>query len=83
MDGESPGDLLYGLKSIALHLELTERQAEHLIGKALVPTFKLGTVVCATKSGLARHFAALMCPQREIGGCGGELGDRGSRGPEA
>lgn len=82
MDGENRGDLLYGAKAIALHLDLTEKQTQHLIAKALIPTFKLGTAICATKSGLARHFVELMGPQRQIGDCSGESGNDVSGGPE-
>lgn len=67
MEGERGNDLLYGVKSIAQHLEMTPRQAQHLVDKRLIPFFKMGAVVCATKSGLAEHFAAQMRAQREIG----------------
>jgi hypothetical protein len=51
--------LLYGVKDIAAHLGLTPRQAAHLIDKGHLPTFRLGTIICSTKSGLAEHFSQL------------------------
>lgn len=52
--------LLYGVKDIAAHLKLTPRQAAHLIDKGHLPTFRLGTVICSTKSGLADYFNQLI-----------------------
>ena len=49
--------LLYGVKDIAAHLKLTPRQAAHLIAKGHLPTFRLGSIICSTKSGLAEHFS--------------------------
>jgi hypothetical protein len=49
--------LLYGCKAIAAHLKLTPRQAAHLIDKGFLPTFRLGTIICSTKSALAEHFS--------------------------
>ena len=51
-------DLLYGLEAIGKHVGLTARQAESLIGKGELPTFKMGRTVCARRSTLAKHFAA-------------------------
>ena len=50
-------DLLWGLKEIARYLNKTPRQAQHMHEKKLIPTFKMGAVVCATKSALAERFA--------------------------
>lgn len=52
--------LLYGVKDIAAHLKLTPRQAAHLIEKGHLPTFRLGAIICSTKSGLAEHFSNLI-----------------------
>lgn len=52
-------DLLLGVKAIADHLAMSERQALHLHYCRRIPTFKMGRAVCATRSGLQRHFAAL------------------------
>lgn len=52
--------LLYGVKDIAAHLKLTPRQAAHLIDKGHLPTFRLGAIICSTKSGLAEHFSQLI-----------------------
>ncbi len=51
-------DLLYGVKAIAAHLQMTEKQVYHLHDKASLPTFKVGATVCARRSTLAKHFAA-------------------------
>lgn len=52
-------DLLRGLKAIGDHIGMTERQVQHLHENGDLPTFTLGRRVCARKSALARHFAAL------------------------
>ncbi len=60
MTTEPKDGLLYGVKDIAAHLRLTPRQAAHLIDKGHLPTFRLGAVICSTKSGLAEHFSQLI-----------------------
>jgi hypothetical protein len=60
-------DILYGRKSIAAHLNLTERQVHHLIQKGQLPTFKLGGMICATKRGLQNHFDRMMENAAELG----------------
>lgn len=52
-------DLLTGIAAIAAHLGLTERQAMHQHERGMIPTFKQGRIVCARRSTLAKHFAAL------------------------
>jgi hypothetical protein len=52
--------LLFGLKSIAAHLGLTPRQAERLVHRQHLPTFRLGARICSTKRALAEHFSALI-----------------------
>lgn len=56
--GGYAADLLYGVKAIAGHLQLTEKQVYHLHDKGELPTFKVGATVCARRSTLAKHFAA-------------------------
>lgn len=51
-------DLLYGMEAIGAHIGLTARQVEHLAAQGELPTFKLGRIVCARRSTLAKHFAA-------------------------
>lgn len=51
-------DLLYGVKAIAAHLQMTHKQVYHLHDKGDLPTFKVGATVCARRSTLAKHFAA-------------------------
>lgn len=58
-NGGSEADLLYGVKRIAQHLGLTNRQVEHMIARGSIPTFKLGKITCATRSDLQRHFTTL------------------------
>ncbi|WP_286880878.1 hypothetical protein [Sphingomonas sp.] len=53
----SPADLLYGVKAIAAHLQMTVKQVYHLHAKGDLPTFKIGATVCARRSTLAKHFA--------------------------
>ncbi len=60
MSADRDDALLYGVKDIAAHLRLTPRQAAHLIEKGHLPTFRLGTVICSTKRGLAEHFSQLI-----------------------
>lgn len=50
-------DVLYGLAAIGAHLGITARQAETIVNRRDIPTFKLGRIVCARRSTLARHFA--------------------------
>lgn len=52
--------LLFGLKSIAAHLGLTPRQAERLVHRQHLPTFRLGARICSTKRALGEHFASLI-----------------------
>lgn len=52
MEHETNPDLAYGTKAIARHLGLTERQALHLKEKGLLPTFYIGSTICALKSKL-------------------------------
>lgn len=54
---EPPSDLLYGLAAIAKHLSLTVPQVKHMAASARLPTFKVGQIVCARRSALAKHFA--------------------------
>jgi hypothetical protein len=56
-DGDT-SDLLYGVKAIAAHLRMTDKQVYHLHDKGDLPTFKIGATVCARRSTLAKHFAA-------------------------
>jgi hypothetical protein len=51
-------DLLYEIASIAAHLGVTPRQAKHLISKGVIPTFKAGRIVCASKSAVAGAIAS-------------------------
>lgn len=57
-------DLLYGLAAIGSHIGLTARQAEHLIAKGEIPTFKMGRTVCARQSELEAHFARASTARR-------------------
>ena len=52
------GDLLHGVGAIADHLSMTRKQVYHMHDRKQLPTFRIGRTVCATRSGLAAHFAA-------------------------
>lgn len=52
-------DLLHGVPAIAVHLSMTTAQVYHLHDQGRLPTFRMGRTVCARKSTLAAHFAAL------------------------
>lgn len=53
------GDLLHGSRAIAAFLGVPKGVAVHLIRSREIPTFSLGRVVCARKSSLTAHLAAL------------------------
>lgn len=55
---ETETDLLHGLPAIARHLGMKYRQAAYLHEQGELPTFKIGKIVCARRSTLAKHFAA-------------------------
>lgn len=61
-------DLLYGVKAIAAHLQMTEKQVYHLHDQEHLPTFKIGGKVCARRSTLAKHFAAQEAAARRDAG---------------
>ena len=50
-------DLLFGIQAIASHLGIEYRQAAHIHEQGGIPTFKMGKIVCARRSTLAKHFA--------------------------
>jgi hypothetical protein len=52
-------DLLYGVPAISGHLRMSAKQVYHLHAQGHLPTFKIGGKVCARRSTLAKHFAAL------------------------
>lgn len=57
---DDPGrDLMTGIAAIAKHLGWSERRVLHQHEKGLIPTFKQGRLVCARRSTLAKHFAAM------------------------
>jgi hypothetical protein len=49
--GQAP-ELLHGVSAIAAHLGLNKRVIYHLASTTDMPTFRLGTVVCARRSSL-------------------------------
>ena len=55
---KTPSDILHGLKAIAKHAGLTDRQAKHLAASHGLPTFKLGKSVCSRRSDVDAYFAA-------------------------
>lgn len=59
MSDATERDFLYGLEAIADYVGLTVPQVKHQINQCDWPTFKQGRIVCARRSTLAKHFAAL------------------------
>lgn len=59
MSDATETDLLHGVAAIAEHLSMTRKQIYHLHDRGQIPTFKVGRTVCARRSTLAKHFAAL------------------------
>ena len=57
MEKNDPVDMLHGTDAIAGHLGMTARQLRHRAGAGELPTFKLGRIVCATRSGLNAWLA--------------------------
>lgn len=55
---EQPADLLYGWRSIAKHLGVTQPIAAHLKRRHHLPTFTIGGTVCSTRSDIAAWTAA-------------------------
>lgn len=53
-------DLLSGYEEIGSYVGLTARQAKHRALSGTLPTFKMGRLTCATKSGLRAWLAKQM-----------------------
>jgi hypothetical protein len=53
-------DLVWGIVAIGNVLGLTERQTLHLAGKDVLPIMKVAGRYCASRSGLRKHFAAIL-----------------------
>jgi hypothetical protein len=53
---DSP-DLIYGVKAIAEVLGLREKQAQGLVDRNMIPTFRIGARVCARRSTLTAWIA--------------------------
>lgn len=51
------GDLLYGAAPIAKYLGLTEKQARHRIDTGHIPSFRIGSTICARRSTLNQWLA--------------------------
>ncbi|MCJ8053873.1 DNA-binding protein [Shinella curvata] len=50
MDTTEKADLLYGVPAISAYLSLTDHQVYNLHRRKLLPTFKLGKIVCLRRS---------------------------------
>lgn len=59
-------DLLYGLDAIGSYLGITARQAEHLIARGDLPSFKMGDRVCALRSAIAEQLAEKIAAGRSV-----------------
>ncbi|MFB2563476.1 helix-turn-helix domain-containing protein [Rhizobium sp. IMFF44] len=55
---EHNADLLYGARAIAAFLGMTESAVYGLVKKKVLPVFKIGSKVCARKSGLTAWLDA-------------------------
>ena len=53
-----PGLLLYGVAAMADHVGLRRRQAQHLIDKGVMPSFRIGRTICGNKATLTAWLAA-------------------------
>jgi hypothetical protein len=51
-------DFLYGLAEIAPAIGLTVRQAKHRVATGELPIFRVGRIICASRSGLGAWLAA-------------------------
>lgn len=51
--------ILYGVKRIARHLQLTPRQVAYQIEQGRLPTFRMGAIICTTPAMLDEHFRRL------------------------
>lgn len=68
------GQILYGVKRIARHLQLTPRQVAYQIEQGRLPTFRMGAIICTTPAMLDEHFRALATVTRsgQSGTVGGD-----------
>jgi hypothetical protein len=53
-------DLIWGLAAIGREIDRTERQMLHLVDKDVLPIMKIAGRYCASRSGLRKHFAAIL-----------------------
>lgn len=71
MEQEREGaDLLYGAAPIANFLGITEKQARHRIDDGHIPTFRIGSTICARKITLTQWLADMEAKARTAGGAG-------------
>lgn len=59
MKAQENEDLLYGVPAIAGFLKLKPSAVYHLAAKGTLPTFKIGSKVCARRSSLSTWLAEL------------------------
>ena len=53
------GQILYGVKRIARHLQMTPRQVAYAVERGRLPIFRLGAIICTTPTLLEDHFRKL------------------------
>jgi len=68
MAEQQRADLCHGIKEIAAHIGLTERQAKHLHERRQLPTFKLGRNVCGRRSSLDEWLRQAEAAGAALGG---------------
>ena len=54
------GDLVWGIKGIAVEIDRTERQTYHMVMTRVLPVQQIGGRWVASRSGLRRHFAEIL-----------------------
>lgn len=62
---DEKADLLYGARSIAEFLGITEKQARHRIDDGHIPTFRIGSTICARKITLTQWLADMEAKAQE------------------
>lgn len=58
-------DLLYGVPAIAKYLGIRDRQARHSCETGRIPTFRIGSIICARKSDVDAWIANLAAGTRK------------------
>jgi hypothetical protein len=60
-------DLLWNIEAIAEEINRTPRQTLHMLRGGRIPAKKIGAFWCASRTGLRRHFDALLAGEGSSG----------------